>query len=189
MGKVVLDISVSLDGFIAGAGDTPENPLGRNGRRLHDWMSHATGELMQGGTDATIGAVLTGRRTYDLVNGWDGTHPVGPVPVFVLSKDVPDQVPQGGSAFTFVPDGAESAVRQAQAVAGAKNVYVVGGANAAQQCLRDGVLDEVRLHLVPVLLGAGIRLFDNVESNGMRLEKTGAVDGPDVVHLMFRVVN
>jgi dihydrofolate reductase len=187
MSKVVLDISMSLDGFIAGEGETPDNPLGRNGSRLHEWMSHAGGDFVQGGTAATIGAVVAGRRTYDLVSGWGGTHPVGPVPVFVLSGSTPEDVPKGELAFTFVGDGAASAVRQAQAVAEGRDVYVLGGASVAQQCLSENLLDEVRIHLVPFLLGKGTQLLGPADLSAANLEKVSAVDAHDVVHLTFQV--
>jgi len=187
-GKVVLDISISLDGFIAGPNDSREHPLGEGGMRLHDWMSNTSEDMMQGGTSATIRAIVTGRRTYDIVDGWGGSHPIHGVPVFVLSHNIPKKVPQGESTFTFVTDGMESAITQAKAAAGDKNIYVVGGANVAQQCVKAGLLDEILIHLVHVLLGEGVHLFDHLGTKHIELERAQVVDSPDVTHLRFRVV-
>ena len=129
-----------------------------------------------------------GRRTYDIAKGWGGSHPIHGVPVFVLSKDVPEKVPKGKSTFTFVTDGIISIVKQAKAAAGAKNVYVLGGANIAQQCLGSGLLDGMQIHLVPVLLGDGVRLFDHIGVGQIELERTRAIDSPGVSHLRFRVI-
>src|SRR6185503_353673 len=162
MGKVVFDISMSLDGFIAGLHDSPDNPLGDNGMRVHKWIwgDRTDGVPGDGATGVnrevldelknTTGAIVVGRRTYDIVNGWGGTHPFGVIPAFVLSKDVPERVPPGGTKFTFVTEGIERAIKQAKAGAGDKNVYVVGGANVAQQCIKAGLLDEMRIHLAHV---------------------------------------
>lgn len=193
MGKVVLDISMSLDGFITGPNDNHEQPLGEGGDQLHDWIWRDSSmlkndELMQGGTAATTGAMVVGRRTYDLVDGWGGSHPLPGVPVFVLTHDVPKEIPEGKTPFTFVTDGSVSAITQAKAVAGDKNVYVIGGANIAQQCLRAGLLDEMRLHLVSVLLGEGVRLFDHLGTEYIELESTGVIEDTGVTHLRFRVV-
>lgn len=189
MGKVILDISMSLDGFITGPNDNHEQPLGEGGERLHEWIwKGTTDDLMQGGTVAATGAVVTGRRTYDLVDGWSGSHPLHGVPVFVLSHNVPQKVPLGESAFTFVTNGVESAIKQAKTAAGDKNVYVLGGANVAQQCIKSGLLDEMRIHMVHVLFGAGIRLFDHLGTEQIELESTRVIEAPDVTHLRFRVV-
>jgi dihydrofolate reductase len=105
-----------------------------------------------------------------------------------VSKDAPENVPQGGTKFTFVTDGIESAVKRAKTAAGSKNVYVVGGANIAQQCIKAGLLDEMRIHIAPLLLGEGVRLFDHLGAESIELERTRVVDSPGVTHLMFRVV-
>ena len=201
-GKVVLDISMSLDGFIAGKNDGPTNPLGDGGMRLHDWLwgnkpkraGVAPGQGASGSDPEVIdelfrttGAILTGRRTYDIVNGWGGSHPIQGVPIFVLSKAVPDKVPKGASTFTFVADGIISIVKQAKAAAGGKD-YVLGGANIAQQCLGSGLLDEMQIPLMPVLLGDGVRLFDHIGVGQIELERTRAIDSPGVSHLRFRVM-
>ncbi len=105
MGKAVLDVSMSLDGYITGPNDSREQPLGEGGTRLHEWVRTTTPELMQGGTSATTGSIVTGRRTYDLVDGFGGSHRIAGAPVFVLTHDVPATVPQGATPFTFVTDG------------------------------------------------------------------------------------
>ena len=131
---------------------------------------------------------MAGGRRYDLVDGWGGRHPIQRVPVFVISHDIPEELPKGATPFTFVTNGIESALTQAKAAAGDKNVYVVGGANIAQQCIKAGLLDEIQLHLVPVLLGDSIRLFDHLSTEPIELESTRVIQGAGVTHLTFRVV-
>jgi dihydrofolate reductase len=205
MGKVTMGLSMSLDGFIAGPNDGPEHPLGEGGERLFAWygsgdteytapsgtmtvkVSRASAELLRNEFGA-IGAIVSGRRTFDITDGWGGRHPLD-VPVFVVTHAVPDEWINRyrGAPFTFVTDGVESAVRQAQAVAGDKNV-AVGAASIVQQCLRAGLLDEVHVSLVPVLLGGGVRLFDHLGGEAIELERTRLIEDPDVTHLTFRVV-
>ena len=129
---------------------------------------------------------MTGRRTFDLTNGWGGRHPLD-VPVFVLTHTVPQEWVYEGSPFTFVTDGLESALEQAKAVAGDKDVGV-GAANLVQQCIRAGLLDEIHVDLVPVLLGDGVRLFDHLGPEPIELESTRVIEGAGVTHLTFRVV-
>jgi Dihydrofolate reductase len=136
-------------------------------------------------TSTTTGALVTGRRTFDLTHGWGGGHPLG-VPVFVLTHSVPQERVYEGSPFTFVTDGLESAVAQAKAVAGDKDVGVIG-ANLVQQCIRSGLLDEIHLDLVPVLLGDGVRLFDQT-AEPIELESTRVIEGAGVTHLTFRIL-
>jgi dihydrofolate reductase len=201
MGRVTSDISVSLDGFIAGPGDGVDNPMGDGGERLHEWIfglaSWRAAHGLQGGEtnrDDQIleesvrdtGAVVLGRRMFDNAKGW-GDEPPFHVPVFVLTHEVRDDLAkQGGTTFTFVNDGVESALAQARAAAGDKNVAVGGGANTIQQVLGAGLLDELQIHVVPMLLGGGVRLFDGLGQ--IDLETTRVVDSPAVVHLKFRVV-
>ncbi|HKZ03137.1 MAG TPA: dihydrofolate reductase family protein, partial [Pyrinomonadaceae bacterium] len=125
--------------------------------------------------------------TYDLVDGWGGSHPLPGVPVFVLTHDAPNENPKGKTPFTYVTDGIASAITQAKEAAGDKNVYVIGGANVAQQCIREGQLDEIRLHIAPHLFGAGIRLFDNLGTEPIELETMSVIEAPEVAHLGFRV--
>jgi dihydrofolate reductase len=212
MSKVIVALAMSLDGFVAGPHDGGENPLGDGGTRLFDWyfdgdtpirayqeaaerglpvppfkLSRASAEvfneLLRGG-----GAAVTGRRTYDIANAWGGNGPAPGAPVFVVTHRVPEHVPQGESTYTFVTDGVESAIEQAKAVAGDKYVSLMG-ASVPQQCLRAGLLDEIQIHLVPVLLGGGVRLFDHIGSDNIELETIRVVDAPGVTHLRYRVVN
>ena len=202
MGKVKSGLTMSLDGFIAAPNDGPENPLGEGGMRLFDWYSSGDTEYVvpSGGmafmvskqsadllreTFSSIGAIVTGRRTFDITNGWGGKHPLD-APVFVLTHNVPEGWDYEGSPFTFITDGVESAVEKAKAVAGDENV-AVGAASLAQQCLRAGILDEVHVDLVPVLLGGGVRFFDDLGEQ-IELERTRLIEAPDVTHITFRVV-
>ena len=169
MGKVRTGLAVSLDGFISGPNDDAAAPMGHGGERLLAWYGAGDTEYRLPGTDMvfrvsaqtadflretreTTGALVFGRRTFDLTHGWGGKHPLD-VPVFVVSSSVPQQWVYEGSPFRFVTDGLESALRQAQAVAGDKDVGV-GAASIVQQCISAGFLDEIHLDLVPVLLGA-----------------------------------
>jgi dihydrofolate reductase len=203
MGKVRTGHSTSLDGFIAGPNDGPEAPMGEGGERLLGWyaagdteyrlpgtemvfkVSPQTAELLRE-TRTTTGALVTGRRTFDLTNGWGGRHPLN-VPVFVVSHSVPQEWVYEGSPFTFVTDGLQSALAQAKAIAGEKDVGVVG-ASLVQQCIRAGVLDEIHVDLVPVLLGDGVRLLDNLGTEPIELESSRVIEGAGVTHLTFRVV-
>jgi dihydrofolate reductase len=203
MGKIRTGHSVSLDGCIAGPNDGPEAPMGDGGERLLAWYSSGdseyglpgsemvfkvspqTAELLRE-TSRTTGALVTGRRTFDLTHGWGGGHPLG-VPVFVLTHTVPQGWVYEESPFTFVTDGLESALEQAKAVAGDKDVGVIG-ASLVQQCLRAGLLDEIHLDLVPVLLGDGVRLLDHLGTGPIDLECTRVIEGAGVTHLTFRVV-
>jgi dihydrofolate reductase len=203
MGKVAMGLSMSLDGFIAGPNDGPELPLGEGGERLFAWYSGGDTEYGLPGTEmvfrvspqsaellreahSKMGAFVTGRRTFDITNGWGGNPPLG-VPTFVVSHTVPQEWVYEGSPFTFVTEGVESAVEQARAVAGDKDV-AVGAASIVQQCLRAGLLDEIHLDLVPVLLGDGVRLFEHLGTGPIELESTQVIEGAGVTHLTFRVV-
>jgi dihydrofolate reductase len=194
---------MSLDGFIAGPNDGPEQPLGEGGMRLFDWYSSGDTEYGLPGTELVfevspqsaellreahgkMGAMVTGRRTFDITNGWGGNPPLG-VPAFVVTHTVPQEWVYEGSPFTSVTDGVESAVEQARAVAGDKDV-AVGAASIAQQCIRAGLLDEIHVDLVPVLLGGGVRLFEHLGTGPIELESTRVVEAPGVTHLTFRVV-
>jgi dihydrofolate reductase len=202
MGKVSMGLTMSLDGFIAGPNDGPEHPLGEGGMRLFDWFSAGDTEYGLPGTEmvfmvspesarmlreahGTMGAFVTGRRTFDITNGWGGNPPLG-VPTFVVTHSVPQEWAYEGSPFAFVADGVESAVEQARAVAGDKTV-AVGAASIVQQCIRAGLLDEIHVDLVPVLLGDGVRLFEHL-GGPVELERTQVVEGVGVTHMTFRVV-
>jgi dihydrofolate reductase len=203
MGKVSIGLSMSLDGFIAGPNDGPERPLGEGGERLFAWYSGGDTEYRLPGTEmvfklspqsaellreahSKMGAFVTERRTFDITNGWGGSPPLS-VPDFVVTHTISQEWVYEGSPFTFVTDGVESAVEQAKAVAGDKDV-AVGAASIAQQCIKAGLLDEIHVDLVPVLLGDGVRLFDHLGTEPIELESTKVVEAPRVTHLMFRVV-
>jgi dihydrofolate reductase len=205
VGKVVSGLTMSLDGFIAGPNDGPEHPLGEGGMRLFDWYSSGDTDYVVPGGEMTfrvsaqsaellqevfagIGAIVTGRRTFDITNGWGGHHPIGDdVPIFVVTHSVPEGWDHEGSPFTFVTEGVEGAVEGAREAAGEKNV-AVGAASIVQQCLRAGILDEVHVDLVPVLLGGGVRLFDNLGPQHIELERIQLIEAPGVTHITFRVV-
>lgn len=203
MSKVFADISVSLDGFIAGQNDSVELPLGEGGERLHQWLIELASwrkwhNLSGGetGTDSDImeesfkntGAVLMGRRMFDLGEPHWGDDPPFHVPVFVVTHHPREPlVKEGGTTFNFIPDGIESALQQARAGAGDSDVAIAGGANIIQQYLSAGLLDELQIHLVPILLGDGTRLFDQIDSTHLELETTRAIESPGVTHLKFRI--
>lgn len=201
MGNVLFDITISLDGFLAGPNDGPELPLGEGGERLHQWMydlanwreAHGlTGGKTNQDSEVfdemfrSTGAIVLGRRMFDNAKGW-GDNPPFRVPVFVLTHETRETATKGDTTFTFVTDGIESALEQARAAAGDKDVSVAGGANTAQQYLKAGLLDEIRIHVVPLLLGGGVRLFDDPSIEQIELEKTRVIDSPGVTHLRFRV--
>jgi dihydrofolate reductase len=191
MGKVVFDISMSLDGFMTAANQRPEEPMGEGGLRLVQWAfgdDQRDREVLTSGVAGT-GAVIAGRRTYDTsVPWWGANGPTGParVPVFVLSHDVPGDVPEG-SVYTFA-DGIQRALELAKAAAGDKGVTVMGGAATGQQYLRAGLVDELSIHLVPVLLGSGTRMFEHLGDQHLQLENAGVVQTAAATHLRFRVV-
>lgn len=178
VGKVVLDMAMSLDGFVAGLTD---EDIG-----LYNWYFAPSGdapfvidELLQ-----IIGAMIMGRRAFgDQPDGFDTPYKV---PHFVLTHTARPTVARDGATFVFIDSGIESALAQAQAVAGEKAVCVAGSPSTAQQFLNAGLIDEMQLHLVPVLLGEGLRLFDQIAP--MEFERTRVLESPGVIHLRFRVV-
>ena len=183
MAKVILDMAMSLDGFIAGPNDED--------RGLHDYFFSPAGptiEVIEEGFKTT-GTIIMGRRAYDIGAAQNGfaDNPYQ-VPTFILTHHVPEKIATGADAFIFVTDGIESALEQGKAVAGDRDVVVGGGANIAQQYLTARLLDEIQLHLVPVLLGDGIRLFDHMGNEQIELEKTRVIDSSAVTHLRFRVI-
>ena len=200
MGKVTADISMSLDGFSAGPNDGPGNPLGDGGDRLHEWMSglgdwgerpDLTGPHADvfRETYAHVGATVIGRRKFaNGVEPW-GDNPPFHVPVFVVTHNAADiLIKEGGTTYTFVTDGIEDALAQAQAAAGDKDVVIGGGPDILRQFIDARLLDELTIHLVPVLLGDGIRLFGTMDQGRIELERMKVVDAPGVTHLRFRVI-
>ena len=201
MGKVVFNMTVSLDGFVAGPNDGPDNGLGDGGNALFTWYFTGTTEvpisdgnmvlkvspqsaaLLQEAI-ASYGAGVWGRRTFDIAHAWAG-HPPG-TPCFIVTHHPPAEWVKPGSPFTFVTDGVESAIRQAQTAAGDKDV-VICTASILQQCLNAGLVDELHLDVAPVVLGQGVRLFDHLIAP-VKLEILRVVEAPNVTHLAYRVV-
>jgi dihydrofolate reductase len=202
MGKVVFNMTVSLDGFVAGPNDSPEKGLGDGGDALFNWyfsgdteilLSEGTPPLKISAQSAALlkeavessGAGVWGRRTFDIAHAWDG-HPPG-TPAFIVTHNIPQEWVYEGSPFTFVTDGVESAIRQAKEAAGEKNV-VVSTASILQQCLNAGLMDEIHLDVAPLLLGKGVRLFDQLNIDPITLERIRVVEASGVTHIGFRVV-
>jgi dihydrofolate reductase len=192
MGKVTFDTSMSLDGFMTAGNRSAEEPLGQGGEALHQW---AFGEdernraYLAGALDG-LGAIIVGRTTYDdSLRWWGADGPSGQlrIPVIVVTHQPPAESPVGG-VYRFVTGGIETALDQARAVAGDKNVCVMGGARLGQQYIAAGLVDEIEIHLVPVLFGDGLRMFENLGGTHVRLECTQAVHTPTATHLRFRVV-
>jgi dihydrofolate reductase len=186
MGRLVLYMSMSLDGFIAGPDDRPGQELGRDGGRLFNWMDDRMSDGPSGRVFRELmatGAVISGRRTFELAGRWQGDHHDG-VPIFVLTHRADDADVPPGSA-RFVTD-VEACAEQARAAAGDRAV-MVHGARAAQALLRAGLLDEMEIHLVPVLLGGGRRLFASPGSGHIELELVRRLEARDVTHLRYRI--
>ena len=190
MGKVTFDISMSLDGFVSGANVRPEAGLGDGGERLHEWALNSKDPRNRKYVETAVetGAVITGRKTYDLsIPYWGADGPVGParVPTIVLSHSVPNDIPPD-SVYTFV-DSPEAAFEKAQQVAGDKAIGVSGPITAGQLIQR-GFIDEVLIHVVPVLFGSGTRLFECPDGERISLEPIEVIETPEVIHMRFRVV-
>lgn len=214
MAKLRFNISISLDGFVAGPNQSAESPLGEGGEQLHEWAIVLEAWRKPHGLDGgevnestpfmeeafeNVGAIVMGRNMFgggegpwgeDPWEGWWGDEPPFHMPVFIVTHHGREPVAkEGGTTFTFVTDGIESALEQARAAAGGRDVGLGGGANVAQQYLKAGLVDELQLHVVPILLGAGTRLFDDLGGAGIRLECTRAVAAPGVTHLEYQVSN
>jgi dihydrofolate reductase len=211
----MLDISTSLDGFVAGPNPSVEHPLGEGGEQIHEWALRLAAwrerHGLSGGETGPdsdlveesvrdVGAYVMGRRMFSggsgprgndpVADGWWGDDPPFRVPVFVLTHHPRETVEkQGGTSFVFVTDCIESALAQAREAAGDRNVAVAGGASLAQQYLRAGLLDELQIHVAPVLLGAGTRLFDGPGLDAVKLELARVVDSAAATHLKYRVLN
>lgn len=203
MGKVTTAFSVSLDGFVAGPNDSPQNPLGDGGMRLFDWyfkgdakeeipsgtgtfkMTKDGAEMIREASRKT-GALVTGRRTFEIAGAWGGKHPMD-VPVVVVTHQIPQEWDKEGTIFTFVTDGVESAIQKAQQIAGEQDI-AVGAPSIMKQCLKAGLLDEIHMDLVPVLLGQGVRMFDFLGIEPVNLEIIDVVSAPGVTHMNYRVI-
>ena len=208
MSKVRAQISISVDGYVAGPNQTNDDPLGVGGMRLHEWAfaTEAFARIHGGGGGernadsdvveecaAHIGAHIMGRKMFGPSGDWDGEwrgwwgeDPPFHTPVYVLSHAAREPLAmEGGTTFHFVTDGIESALEQARAAAGDKDVLIAGGASAINQFLAAGLLEELYLHVAPVALGGGERLFADV--GDPRLEPTEVVASPTVTHIKYRV--
>lgn len=200
MGKVVFNTSVSLDGFVAGPNDRPGNGLGDGGEQLHEWVFGGSVEIpvaeghmplkvspesaaLLKDEVASSGVSIFGRRTFDNAEAWGGN---APGTCIIVTHTIPPEWNKPGSRFIFVTDGVPSAIRQAQQVAGDKNV-IISSASILQQALQAGLVDELYLSQVPLLLGGGVSLFGNL-GMPVNLERFNVVAAPGVTHLRFRVV-
>jgi dihydrofolate reductase len=213
MAKLRFQVSMSLDGFIAGPNPNEKDPLGEGGMQLHEWAFKLAAWRIPHGREGgeinastpiveemlqNIGATIMGRRMFgggagpwgeSPWEGWWGEDPPFHTPVFVLTHHPREPLPkQGGTTFFFASDGIEAALEQAKQAAGGKDVGLGGGADVAQQYLAAGLLDELQLNVVPVLLGAGTRLFEDSPTD-TKLEIVQAVEAPGVTHLKYRVLS
>ena len=211
MTHVTSHIAISLDGYVAGPNQSMDNPIGEGGMRLHQWVFKTDSWREQHGEEGgernlssdvveevveNVGAYIMGRNMFspgrgewDLDwKGWWGDDPIYHAPVFVLTHHEREPVEmQGGTTFHFVTDGPEAALERARAAAGGRDVSIAGGASTVRQYLRAGLLDELYLHIAPVILGAGERLLEDV--GDPKLEPVKVVAAPDVTHVKYRVVH
>jgi dihydrofolate reductase len=209
MSKVRVHISVSADGYVAGPNQSKQDPLGEGGEGLHEWVVALEAWRRPHGKEggetnastpvaeeafANVGAEIMGRGKFgggpgpwdEEWQGWWGDEPPFHMPVFVLTHHEREPLTLSDTTFTFVTDGIESALEQAKAAAGGKDVTIGGGADAINQYLAAGLVDELELHVAPIVLGGGARLFDGVGPE-IRLEQIRAIDAPGVTHLKYRV--
>ena len=202
MGKVTFNMTMSLDGFVAGPNDGPENGLGDGGEGLFTWyfsgdtevfmsegvpplkVSKQSAELMKEAF-SNYGAGVWGRRTFDIAHAWGGNPPGSPA--FIVTHNVPQEWGKEGSPFIFVTDGVESAIHQAKKVAGDKDV-VICTPSILQQALKAGLVDEIHVDIAPILIGDGVSLFDRLSTGPINLECIQNVQTPHVTHLGFRVI-
>ncbi len=213
MSKVRADISISLDGYVAGPNESMEIPLGEGGEQLHDWLfglrAWREPHGLEGGEEnvssavmveanANVGAEIMGRGKFgppgggpwgdDSWQGWWGENPPFHKPVFVLTHHQREPLTLSDTTFTFVTDGIEAALEQARAAAAGQDVLLGGGASMINQYLAAGLVDELELHVAPLLLGGGARLFEGVGPS-LRLEQVRAVEAPGVTHVKYRVLS
>ncbi len=213
MSRLRFSTSMSLDGFVAGRDQSLENPLGVGGHLLHEWLyalaAWRKDAGLQGGevnastavyeeADVVEGAIIMGRNMFgggpgpwsdDPWKGWWGDNPPFHLPVFVLTHHARDPLElEGGTSFTFVPDGITAALALARQAAKGQDVGLAGGASIAKQYLAAGLIDEMEVHLVPVFLGEGVRLFEGIGLSATRLEQEPVIEAPGVTHLNYRIV-
>lgn len=187
MGKVIVDITMSLDGFVTGLNDGPGNGLGDGGRVLHEWAFNPTDDDKRLLTDDNLSTCILGRRTFDIAEeAWGDNPPFGQAPVFVLTHRPHETVQRGATTFIFITDGMENALKQAQAATG-KDVGLMG-ANVSQQYLKAGLVDEMEIHVANILLGAGRPLFANIGDQQIKLERIRVIPTPTATHIRYRVL-
>ena len=202
MGKVTFNMTMSLDGFVAGPNDSPENGLGDGGEGLFKWyfsgdtevklsegtpvlkISKKSAKLLKEGIQG-YGAGVWGRKTFDIAHAWGGNPPGSPA--FIVTHHIPQEWVKEGSPFIFVTDGVEIAIRQAKQAAGAKDV-VICTASILQQALKAGLVDEINVDVAPILIGGGVSLFDRLGTGPIELECTRVVEAPNVTHLSYRII-
>lgn len=190
VGNVIIDLTMSLDGYVTGLNDGPGNGLGDGGMVLHEWAFNPTDDDMQLLTDpqGTLGSCVLGRRTFDIAEGaWGDEPPFGESEVFVLTHRPHETLQRGATTFIFVTDGLESALEKAQASAAGRDVVLMG-ANVSQQYLKAGLVDEMEIHVANVLLGAGRPLFANIGAELIKLERIRVIPTPAATHIRYRVV-
>jgi dihydrofolate reductase len=181
MGKVFLDMVISLDGFIAGPND--------EGKGLHNWYFSPSGNAIKilDELQKSVGAMILGKRTFDIGDAQGGfADSPYKVPHFVLTHEPRPSMNKGGVVFTFV-DGIDNALEQAKAAAGDKDICIAGGARVAQQYLKAGLVDELQVHIAPLLMGEGIRLFEHLRADGTKLERLRVLESPAATHLRYRI--
>ena len=212
MSKLTFDITMSLDGYVAGPDQSVDQPLGVGGEELHEWALRTASwrqkhgyEGGETGPDSDIvdesmagaGAVLMGRNMFgggpgpwgdDPWEGWWGDEPPFHMPVFVLTHHAREPLVKSNTTFSFVTDGIEAALEQARAAAGDKDVFIAGGGEVVQQYLRAGLVDEFQVHVSPMLLRGGTRLFENLGDTEIELEGARVIGSPAAAHLSYRVV-
>jgi dihydrofolate reductase len=190
MGKIIYNMSMSLDGYVRAAGNTPAEPLGIGGERVHEWFfgNDPLNREFAGRMIDSIGAVVSGRTTYD-TSAWGADGPTGPrrLPVFVVTHKAPATSPDNG-VYTFVTGGIADAVRAAREAAHGKSVSVMGGPDIGSQAIAAGLVDEIVVSIVPVLFGDGLSMFASLPRH-VELERLSLIDTADATHITYRVIN
>jgi dihydrofolate reductase len=187
MAMIEANISMSLDGYVTGPGVDQRPGMGDGGEALHAWIGYEEGRQLMVATFAASGAVLTSRKVYEDTGGWGAEDGFFRMPVFVVTHQAQEPVSKGDTTFTFVTGGVDVALAQAADTAGDKLVHIMGGASIIQQALRLGLVDQLHLHVAPILLGAGTPLFDHLVAP-LQLDQLETLDTPEATHLTYRVI-
>ena len=187
MALIEANISMSVDGYVTGPGVDQRPGLGDGGEALHAWIGYEEGRQLMVASFAASGAVITSRKVYEDTGGWAAEDGFFRMPVFVVTHQAQKPVSKGETTFTFVTGGVEVALAQAAEAAGDKLVHVMGGASIIQQALRAGLVDQLRLHVAPILLGAGTPLFDHLAAP-LHLDQMQTLVTPEATHLTYRVI-